>query len=179
MWWLNDLLVCDLQKLRILTNISFELFVSCQNFQFWLDFLFRGWWMWGWGGGGLLTVNKRPWLGCFTLPRQGIGGGLRSLGSSCSIQTGCMYLQMYIEMECLVNGNVLNNGCNFTRVRIFRCVPMGIIIDAVTCYYSNHIAKTPHFSVSHKFIHILYKDYQFEKYKNVYNYYNWDGHWWT
>ena len=95
-WWLNGLPVCGLQNLRILTYILFDRIVTCQNFYLWLDFFwfFFFFFLGGGGGGGggwvgvgwrwVLVINKRPWLGCFTLPRQGIGGGLHSLGSLCS-----------------------------------------------------------------------------------------------
>ena len=35
------------------------------------------------------------------------------------------------------------------------CVPTGIIHDAIPWYYSNHLAKSQHFSISHKLNHIF------------------------
>ena len=72
-----------------------------------------------------------------------------------SIQTGCMHWQMYIEMESLTSGYVLKYWYDFTRSRILRCVPTGIIHDAIPWYYSNHLAKSPHLSISHKLNHIF------------------------
>ena len=42
-----------------------------------------------------------------------------------------------------------------TQARILRCVPTGIIHDAIPWYYSNRLVKCPHFSISHKPNHVF------------------------
>ena len=48
-----------------------------------------------------------------------------------------------------------NIGMILQEQEKLRCVPMSIIHDAMPWYYSNHLTKSPHLSISHKFNNIF------------------------
>ena len=73
-----------------------------------------------------------------------------------SIQIGCMHWQMYIEMESLANGHALKQLVWFYMSKYIEvCSYEHIIHDAIPWYYSNHLAKSPQLSISHKPNHIF------------------------